>query len=87
MNEPVLICAELETVPIGIGAYDADVANEEEIALLAQLEVPINVPVNDPLKDPVLIWSELLTVPTGTGAYDAEIALLAQLAVPNVEPL
>ena len=59
--DPVLYWFELEIVPTGTGAYDA------EMALLAQLLVPINLPVNDPVNDPVLIWSELLIVPAGIG--------------------
>lgn len=68
VNEPVLICSEEETTPVGsmVGAYDAVVANDEEIALVAQLPVPINIPVNDPLNEPVLICRELLTVPDGS---------------------
>jgi hypothetical protein len=60
-----------------VGAHDADIANEavvtvdavtaneEEITLFAQLEVPISVPVNEPLNEPVLICWELETVPVG----------------------
>ena len=36
-------------------AAEAVVAKEDDIALLAQLLVPINTPVNDPLNEPVLI--------------------------------
>jgi hypothetical protein len=41
------------------GTYEADVA------LFAQLLVPINVPVKEPLNEPVLICTELLTIPDG----------------------
>jgi hypothetical protein len=47
-------------------AAEAVVANELDIALLAQLLVPMKFPVNDPLNDPVLICVELDTVPVGS---------------------
>jgi phage/plasmid primase-like uncharacterized protein len=45
-------------------------------ALLAQLLVPISVPVNDPLKLPVLICADDDTVPEGNivGANEADVA-------------
>ena len=49
VNDPVLTWLELLTIPLGSGEYDA------EMALLAQLLVPIKTPVNDPVNDPVLI--------------------------------
>jgi hypothetical protein len=60
-------------------AADALVANDADVAILllcAQLLVPMNSPVNDPLKLPVFICNELDTVPLGriVGAYDAEVA-------------
>jgi len=68
---PVLICKELLTIPVGniVGAKDAEVANDAEIAVLAS-------PINDPVKLPVLICKELLTIPDGSmvGANDAEVA-------------
>jgi hypothetical protein len=88
VNEPVLICAELDTVPVGnpLGiTYDAVVANEEEIALLAQLPVPVNEPVNEPVNDPVLICAELLTVPGGNPLGSAYDAVVATLLVPNTD--
>lgn len=39
----------------------ADVANDDDIALLAQLLVPVNTPTKDPVNDPVLTWAELDT--------------------------
>jgi hypothetical protein len=38
-----------------VTALDADVANEADIELVAQLLVPVSVPTNDPENDPVLI--------------------------------
>jgi hypothetical protein len=68
---PVLICKELLTIPAGnmVGAKDADVAKDAEIAVLAS-------PINDPVKLPVLICRELLTIPVGNmvGANDAVVA-------------
>jgi hypothetical protein len=68
---PVLICKELLTIPVGniVGAKDAEVAKDAEIAVLAS-------PINDPVKLPVLICKELLTIPAGNivGANDAEVA-------------
>ena len=73
-------CPELDTTPLGsivgakdaLTANDAVVANELDIALLAQLAVPnvepLWVPINDPVKEPVLICVELLTVPVGKNA-------------------
>jgi hypothetical protein len=57
----VLICLELDTIPDGsiVGAKDA------LVAAAATLAVPVNVPVNDPLKLPVLICVELETIPAG----------------------
>ena len=85
-------------------AAEAVVANDDDIALFAQLEVPNNAPVNEPVNEPVLICEELDTNPLGllvivshvlaapdtydaVTANDAVIELLAQLAVPNMEPL
>jgi hypothetical protein len=67
----------------------AVVANEALIVLLAQLEVPLKVPVNEPEKLPVFICNELDTVPTGNivGANDALTELLAQLEVPSKLPV
>ena len=63
LNEPVLICVELDTVPAGkfveFNAYDAVVAYD------ALVIVPFSDPVNDPLNDPVLICVEDDTVPIG----------------------
>lgn len=43
----------------------AVVANDADVTLLAQLLVPIKVPVNEPEKLPVFICVELLTIPEG----------------------
>ena len=49
--------------------------------------------MNDPVKLPVLtanvieVATEAVVANEDVSAYDEEIALLAQLAVPNVEPL
>jgi hypothetical protein len=68
---PVLICKELLTIPVGniVGANDAEVAKDAEMAVLAS-------PINDPVKLPVLICKELLTIPAGNmvGAKDADVA-------------
>jgi hypothetical protein len=78
VNEPVLTAKVIDV------AADAVVANELEIALLAQLLVPNNdplwIPTNEPVKEPVLICAELDTVPVGNpdgSIYDDETALLA----------
>ena len=70
-----------------LSALDADIAREDETA---QLEVPTNVPVREPVNDPVIglvrlfNWSELEMVPAGSPdgrtndaviAFDAVIAL------------
>jgi hypothetical protein len=54
VNEPVLICVELDT-SVGLFATLLYSIYEELIALVAQLEVPIKTPVNDPVNEPVLI--------------------------------
>jgi hypothetical protein len=55
-----------------VGAKEAVVAKDADVALLAQLAVPnnepVSVPVNDPVNEPVLIWIELDTVPAGKNA-------------------
>ena len=77
--DPVTINPEGNvTDPVKYDAVTAAVANEEEIALLAQLAVPkvdpLCVPINDPVNEPVngrvneLNCRELETVPAGTVA-------------------
>ena len=67
----------------------AVVANELDIALVAQLLVPNSDPVNEPVNDPVLNCVDEETVPAGIGAHDAEVAndalvdRVAQLLVPK----
>ena len=113
--------------PVKDDAVAAVVANDDDIALLAQLPVPVNEPINDPVNDPVLTVNVIdvaadavvakdaeVTVPTTfvAATYDAvvandavlgvnvidvaadavvaneeETALLAQLLVPNNDPL
>lgn len=64
LKDPVLICAEDDTTPLGktVGANEAEIALDADCA---QLAVPINMPVNDPLNDPVLIWVDEDTNPDG----------------------
>jgi DNA/RNA-binding domain of Phe-tRNA-synthetase-like protein len=64
----VINFASLYIVPGPTGAHDADIANDEliaELADVAQLLVPIKLPktdpVNDPVNEPVLICVELDT--------------------------
>ena len=107
--------------PVNDDAVAAVVANDDDIALLAQLLVPVNEPMNDPVNDPVLTANVMdvaadaeVTVPTTfvAATYDAVVAndavlgvnvidvaadavvaneeettLLAQLLVPNNDPL
>lgn len=77
-----LNCVVLPTCPTVIklsinvgGAYEADVA------LFAQLLVPINAPVKEPLNEPVLICSELDTTPTGNPLGNTNEAVIALDAV------
>lgn len=65
-------------------AAEAVVANEADTTLLAQLLVPKNVPVNDPLKLPVLICTELDTVPSGSPDERTKDAVVANDAVAGV---
>lgn len=85
LNEPVLICWELLTSPLGniVGAYEADVANEAvagvnviDVAALAVVENDADVGVNviEVAADAVV-------------ANDADITLLAQLLVPINSPV
>jgi uncharacterized protein YggU (UPF0235/DUF167 family) len=85
VKEPVLIAKVIEV------AADAVVANEELIALLAQLLVPnvepLCVPINDPVNDPVLTLNVIDVAAEAVVANDELIALFAQLDVPKVDPL
>lgn len=56
----------LAGVNVILVAADAVVANDDDTAFVAQLLVPSNCPMNDPLKLPVLICAELDTIPLGT---------------------
>lgn len=101
VKEPVLICAELETMPAGnmVGAYEADTA------LVAQLDVPNRLPVmlwtfavdaetfpvtsKDPVMTPLPLNGNPAPAPALI-AYDevrAYDALVAKLAVPYNDPL
>lgn len=82
-----------------LSAALAVVAYEEDIASLAQLEVPNRLPVNplvdcmDPVVmiDPVTVNDPVTSNPFSNNAYpsknEADTALLAQLLVPNNDPV
>lgn len=83
MPLPALGAYEADTAKLALVANDAVaginvmevaaedvVANELDIELFAQLEVPINAPVNEPLNEPVLICVDDDTTPLGNVAAD-----------------
>jgi len=64
-NEADTVVASTDPVIINPDGNDTDpVKYEADIALVAQLDVPSKVPVNEPVKLPVLICEELLTTPS-----------------------
>ena len=92
-NDADTVVANIDPVTINPDGNVTDpVKYDADTALVAQLDVPINVPVNEPVKLPVLICVDEDTNPLGNivGAKEAVVAKLAVVAndaVPNIDPL
>lgn len=67
-------------------ANDAVVANEAEIALFAQLAVPVNVPTTEPVSEPVIL-PETFSDPVTSNPFGKLIYPVNELAVAAVVAL
>ena len=86
VNEPVFICDELDTTPLGnvaFTAYDDVIANEAVLGIKVILVAALAVVLNDAVEG----MNVMLVAALAVVLNDELIALLAQLLVPNSEPV